>query len=115
MARLSNLTHTAFSIIGFAFCLSAFAQEHRDWEDPQVLGINKLPYHSTLMLPSKQSECNEIHSLDGQWAFHWSKDPWSRPVTFYQADYNVSDWAKIDVPGNWQLQGFGMQIGRAHV
>lgn len=110
MARLSNLTHSAFTIIVFAFCLSAFAQEHRDWEDPQVLGINKLPYHSTLMLPSKQGECNEIHSLDGQWAFHWSKDPWSRPVTFYQADYNVNDWAKIDVPGNWQLQGFGMPI-----
>ena len=30
--------------------------EH-DWENPAVLGINKLPYHSTLQLPSRQGEC----------------------------------------------------------
>ena len=27
------------------------AQVH-DWENPHVLGINKLPYHATLQLPS---------------------------------------------------------------
>ena len=39
--------------------LSSVAQEH-DWENPAVLGINKLPYHSTLQLPSRQKECKEI-------------------------------------------------------
>jgi hypothetical protein len=28
----------------------------KDWENPFVLGINKLPYHATLQLPSKQKE-----------------------------------------------------------
>ena len=31
-----------------------------DWENPAVLGINKLPYHATLQLPSKWKECKEI-------------------------------------------------------
>ena len=86
------------------------AQEPHDWENPAVLGINKLPYHATLQLPSKQKECQEILSLDGQWLFKWSKDPESRPADFYKEDYDVSGWDKITVPGNWQLQGYGKPI-----
>ena len=51
-----------------------------DWENPAVLGINKLPYHATLQLPSKWKECKEIVSLDGEWQFHWSRNPEERPV-----------------------------------
>ena len=90
-------------------CLSASAQTH-DWENPAVLGINKLPYHSTLQLPSKWKDCPEIFSLDGQWKFCWSKDPESRPVGFEREDYDISGWDPINVPGNWQLQGFGKPI-----
>ena len=99
------------ALIGLTF-LSAGAQRLQvpDWENPTVLGINKLPYHATLQLPSKWKECQEILSLDGQWLFHWSKDPESRPADFYREDYNVSGWDKITVPGNWQLQGFGKPI-----
>ena len=86
------------------------AQTPHDWENPHVLGINKLPYHATLQLPSKWKECKEIVSLDGQWKFHWSKDPDSRPADFYREDYDVSGWDNIKVPGNWQLQGFGKPI-----
>ena len=88
----------------------AAAKDKHDWENPTVLGINKLPYHATLQLPSKWKECKEIVSLDGQWLFHWSKDPESRPADFYREDYDVSHWDKITVPGNWQLQGFGVPI-----
>ena len=89
--------------------ITSQAQTH-DWENPAVLGINKLPYHATLQLPSKWKDCKEIVSLDGQWKFHWSKDPDSRPVEFYKEDYDNSSWANISVPGNWQLQGYGKPI-----
>ncbi|MCQ2197454.1 MAG: beta-galactosidase [Bacteroidaceae bacterium] len=93
--------------LGVTTC--ANAQQH-DWENPHVLGINKLPYHATLQLPSRESECKEIVSLDGKWAFHWSKDPDSRPVEFYKEDYDVTGWDRIAVPGNWQMQGYGKPI-----
>ena len=32
--------------------LSVFAQSVPDWENPAVIGINKLPYHATLGNPS---------------------------------------------------------------
>ena len=89
--------------------ITAQAQTH-DWENPAVLGINKLPYHATLQLPSKEKECKEIVSLDGQWLFHWSRNPEERPVDFYREDYDVSQWGKITVPGNWQTQGYGTPI-----
>ena len=89
--------------------IAAQAQPH-DWENPAVLGINKLPYHATLQLPSKWKECKEIVSLDGQWLFHWSRKPEERPVNFYREDYDVSGWGTITVPGNWQTQGYGTPI-----
>jgi len=91
-------------------CATATAQEHHDWEDPSILSINKLPYHATLQLPSKEKECKEISSLDGFWLFHWSKDPDSRPADFYKKEFDVSAWDKIVVPGNWQMQGYGKPI-----
>ena len=96
-------------VISLMLSVSAQAQQPRDWENPHVLGINKLPYHATLQLPSKEAECKEIVSLDGQWQFHWAKDPESRPVGFERDDYDVSQWDKITVPGNWQLQGFRLK------
>ena len=97
------------TILVSLLAITANAQVH-DWENPAVLGINKLPYHATLQLPSKWKECKEIVSLDGQWLFHWSPTPESRPTDFYREDYDVSQWAKIMVPGNWQTQGYGTPI-----
>ena len=89
--------------------VSAQSQTH-DWENPAVLGINKLPYHATLQLPSKWKACKEIVSLDGEWLFRWSRNPEERAVDFYREDYDVSSWGKIKVPGNWQTQGYGTPI-----
>ncbi len=86
------------------------AQTIPDWENPSVLSIGKLPYHATLQLPSLEKECKEIISLDGQWQFHWSRNPDERPADFYREDYDVSQWDKISVPGNWQMQGYGTPI-----
>ena len=96
--------------IGFWLLAFGASAQTRDWENPAVLGINKLPYHATLQLPSKWKECKEIVSLDGQWLFHWSRNPEERAVDFYREDYDVSSWGKIKVPGNWQTQGYGTPI-----
>ena len=98
-----------FVLLVSVLAIEAQAQV-RDWENPSVLGINKLPYHATLQLPSREKECKEIVSLDGEWQFHWSPKPEDRPVDFYLEDYDVSDWGKITVPGNWQTQGYGTPI-----
>ena len=66
MRQISRLTAV---VVLMMLSMQAQAQVN-DWENPAVLGINKLPYHATLQLPSKWNECKEIVSLDGQWLFH---------------------------------------------
>ena len=104
------MKHLLLIVIITIIGATAKAQLVNDWENPAILGINKLPYHSTLQLPSKEKDCKEIVSLDGQWKFHWSKNPDERPKDFQNVDYDVSNWDKITVPGNWQTQNFGVPI-----
>ncbi len=94
----------------FLVMLTAAPAQVCDWENPEVTGINKLPYHSTLTLPTRRGECKEITSLDGKWRFMWSPDPQSRPADFWQPDYDTSAWELIEVPGNWQTQGYDLPI-----
>ena len=99
-----------YCILFAAFAAPISAQNAVDWENPAVIGINKLPYHVTLGNPSTHSSNPEITYLDGTWKFRWSPDPDSRPVDFYQAGYDVSGWDDIHVPCDWQMQGFGTPI-----
>ena len=60
------LKTTAAVMLAAMMTVTAHAQVSvPDWENPAVLGINKLPYHATLQLPSKEKACKEIISLDG--------------------------------------------------
>ena len=90
--------------------LLASAQGLPEWEDPQIIGINKEAYHTSLTLPSQKADCEEIVPLDGMWKFHWAKDPLHRPADFYTEGFDASGWDEIAVPGNWQMQGYGMPI-----
>ena len=105
-----NLKFTAALLMLLSSLTPEVQAQMPDWENPSVLGINKLPYHATLQLPSKQKTHKEIISLDGEWLFHWSRNPEERPVDFYRDDYDATGWDKVTVPGNWQTQGHGTPI-----
>jgi len=118
-------------LAGLAGCLcsvSAWAQAP-DWENEQVIGINKEPARATgVSFPSfasavrahsmktaadatrKWKDSPFYKSLNGTWKFHWVKSPDERPVDFYKPDFNVSDWNDIPVPSNWEIQGYGTPI-----
>lgn len=91
-----------------------------DWENPQVIGINKEPAHAvsvpyqemeTALADSNHTFNSRYHqSLNGKWKFNWSENPGNRPVNFYESDYDVSDWNDITVPSPWQMQGYGQPI-----
>ncbi len=81
-----------------------------DWENPAVIGINKEKPHATFVLPSEKPMDPRVVSLNGLWRFKWSPNPESRPADFFQNDYSVAQWDWIQVPGNWQMQGYGRPI-----
>lgn len=85
-------------------------------ENPRVLGVNKEPAHATLMPYTSEAEAlsggksSFTQSLNGVWQFSWVKEPSQRPVDFYRPDYPADKWAHIEVPSNWELQGYGTPI-----
>lgn len=89
-----------------------------DWENPAVLGINKEPAHCTLIpypdvpsaLQNDPFQSPFCKSLNGTWKFHYVDSPADRPSNFYKDDFDVTPWADISVPGNWEFQGFGVPI-----
>ena len=100
------------------FLLSTLLYGQPVWENEQVVGINKLEPHVT-MIPYEnltealngQAETSPYYqSLNGMWKFHWSKKPSERPKHFYKPDFDVSEWDEIAVPSNWELQGYGIPI-----
>lgn len=95
------------------------------WENETIFAINKEPSHVTIIpYPSVESLKNDIYfqkpwtipqssfylSLNGNWKFNWVKQPFDRPIDFYKTEYDVSSWKEIQVPSNWEMQGYGTPI-----
>ncbi len=89
-------------------------KEPRDWENPELTGLNREDPHATMisytdeksaLLSIRESSPNYI-SLDGIWKFHLSKSPGERPYWFFKNDYNIRNWDDTNVPSNWQMKGY---------
>lgn len=89
-----------------------------EWEQPEVVSVNREPMKSTffnfesreLAIAGDMSASHYYLSLDGTWAFAYSKTPESRPIDFYRLDFNTNAWGKIKVPGMMQAQGYGRPL-----
>ena len=51
-------------------------------------------------------------SLNGKWKFFYSDTPEGIPQNFYSEKFNDAKWSSVDVPGNWEMQGFGDKLFR---
>ena len=118
--RLLSLT---LMCVGLSLALfGGQAEKPNDWENPQMIGSNKEAPHTTMMVyPDKASVIEGerklspfYHSLSGQWRFNWVEKPVQRPMDFYQMDFDDSQWDHIEVPSNWQMQGYGIPIYLNH-
>jgi len=97
---------------------AAYGQPRPEWENPQIVGINKEPGHCTLVpypdtesaLKCERQNSEFYKSLNGKWKFNWVSKPSDRPVDFYKPRYDVSGWDEIPVPSNWQMHGYGRPI-----
>jgi beta-galactosidase len=86
----------------------------RDWENPLIVGRNKRPGHvplgaypnAELALTCDRKASPNVQLLNGVWKFHLAPRPEEVPTGFQTEGFDVSGWANISVPGNWQLQGF---------
>ena len=80
--------------------------------DPTVFRVNRLDAHSDHICYATSQEAAQGNSslrqaLDGQWRFSWSPNPASRPETFWQEGYDLTNFGTITVPGHMETQGYG--------
>lgn len=100
------------------FSVSAFATQLPEWQSQYAIGLNKLEPHAYVWpYANEDAVTNRDHqsspyyqSLNGKWKFNWVKNPDNRPVDFYKPSFYVGHWADIQVPGNWERQGYGTAI-----
>lgn len=96
-----------------------------EWENQSIFGINKeephatfIPYPSTAALqadaevyakPWLTPTANTSYlSLNGTWKFKYAPTPERRPRSeFYGDKADVSSWDNIEVPGCWEMAGYG--------
>lgn len=103
-----------FSLLFLIFGGMLFAS---DWENEQIIGINKTdPFatHDSYAAEIDALEDNEEAaykiSLNGNWKFEWASRPEKGPVDFWQTGYNDSGWKTIKVPSNMEIEGYGTPI-----
>lgn len=88
------------------------------WRDMHVLSVNKQAPRSSFMtydnekeaLSSKYENSKYYKLLNGTWKFYFTEDQRQLPANLENPSTSFSEWHDIQVPGNWELQGFGTAI-----
>lgn len=89
-----------------------------DWQNQNIFNINKEKPHPNIVSYSNNDlakkgdfkQSDYYKNLNGKWKFKYSSDQKLRPKDFFKTDFDVSDWDEIDVPSNWEVEGYGTPI-----
>lgn len=90
--------------------------EFNPWEDPLITSLNRDPARSTgysfasveEALSGNREASGRYQNLSGTWNFRYTKNIHLAPQDFYRT--RVSGWDKIEVPSNWELNGYDIPI-----
>lgn len=86
-----------------------------EWNNnPEIFELNRMPQHALATpflteseaLSLDQEKSDLFKNLNGEWSFHFSKNPDAKIANFYREDFDSSGWDKIKVPAHWQLEGY---------
>ena len=92
------------------------------WQDIQTVSVNREEPRTDFMtfsdrtsaLNSSFEESPNYHSLNGTWKFYFVEGYKQLPANITDPSVDTSEWADIQVPGNWEVQGFGTAIYTNH-
>ena len=99
--------------------VSGFARQN-EWENPSCIDRNKERPHACFALYENADDARTldytlspwVKPLNGKWKFRYAPSVETSLTDFYRTDLQDGDWDEIDVPSNWELQGFGEPIIR---
>ncbi|WP_437921817.1 glycoside hydrolase family 2 TIM barrel-domain containing protein [Sphingobacterium sp. LRF_L2] len=88
------------------------------WLDETIVEENRLPMHASYFVYENKQLAEEgdwkksknYQSLNGAWKFKWVEAPADLPQDFETLAHDDSQWPTFQVPGNWELNGFGFPM-----
>jgi len=92
------------------------------WQDVQTVAVNKEYPRTSFMtfdsrneaLSQKFEESKFYRSLNGVWKFYFVDGYNDLPADITDPAVSTANWNDITVPGNWEMQGFGVPIYTNH-
>lgn len=114
---MNIVIRTAFVLLA-ATSLSLGQTLQPDWEEPEVVAINRLPMRASyfafeslaLAQAGDRARSARFLSLNGMWKFSWVDHPDKRTKDFYKTEFDDSRWIEFPVPSNWEFKGYGVPI-----
>lgn len=108
-------------LLGYGVTLAAQqepADRYATLTDPTITSLGReKPRASFTSFPTEaealkndRAACNTRMTLNGTWKFNYVENLADRPTRFMDPSFDVSGWKDIQVPGNWEFQGFGTPI-----
>lgn len=98
---------------GFAYDQTVTAPTGKEWESPELLGLNKEQPHAWFFTFADEQSARQVLpeksayyiSLNGLWKFHWVGNPEERPLDFHQTTFDDAAWDLVEVPMQWNVAG----------
>ncbi|MEG1188216.1 MAG: glycoside hydrolase family 2 TIM barrel-domain containing protein [Bacteroidales bacterium] len=86
--------------------------------NPDLLSVNQESPRASFIsfqtdqqaLSNNRNQSPYFKSLNGIWKFHYTENPQERMRDLNNLTVKSKDWKDIKVPGNWEVQGFGIPI-----
>jgi beta-galactosidase len=96
----------------------AQAPDPAEWQNPQLTQQGQELPRASFQLYEQPTDVAAddyarspwYQSLNGTWKFNYVARPAERPMDFFQPSFSDASWKTIQVPGNWEIQGFGIPI-----
>ena len=73
---------------------------------------NTAVYEENQEEPHAYYTAEQSLSLNGKWRFLYADTPEQIPTDFYRPTFRDNRWVSIDVPSNWEMQGWGDALFR---
>ena len=110
-----TLLMVAAAIAMTASAADVAVPSYTEWQDQQVNEVNRFPVHTTFFayesldkaLAGNMNRSANYLSLEGAWKFKFVENADQRPTDFYKTDLDDSAWKTLNVPANWELNGYG--------
>ncbi|MEL7003639.1 MAG: sugar-binding domain-containing protein, partial [Bacteroidota bacterium] len=105
----------ALILLFSTWSLSAQSLIKPNWQNPEVVNVNKLPARTTsisyptkeLAIAANRDASPRKKILNGKWDFAYFEAPAKVPRGIEKPGYAYKGWKDIPVPSNWELHGYG--------